>query len=241
MTERYLFNNNNVLSGFIPAIRAVTVDTVVYAPTVIVRSSMNLTDNFEKSSITFSFERTHVYAKDLLQNLPEVPVTVIIYKDDVAIWYGEVKDVKASKTKIDLICNSEGSNLTRNVQRARVGLQCYKRLYSLDCGVIKALWGVPYSVTASSSSVVVSGLTQAVGYFNGGIIELNGQSRRIVNQTATNVILTHPFTGIQAGTAMLFPGCALSEAACTAFGNLANGGMFDSLPGKNPFGSSGLL
>jgi len=241
MSELYLFTKDSERRGFTPGIAAVEFLNDTYAPTILTRSAISITGNFEKSDITFNFERTHTYALDLLQNIPENPITVTMYKDNSVYWWGEVKEVKAGGASISLICNSTGSNLTRNVQRGRLTIECYKRLYSPACGVVKNLWSVNYTVTANSSSVFVSGMTQPAGYFTGGVAEMSGQSRQIVNQTTTHVNLTHPFTGVLSGTITLFPGCALTEAACTAFGNLPNGGMFARIPAKNPFKSTGLL
>lgn len=241
MTELYLFDNNGALRGFTPELYEITFDNHTYAPTIVTRSVLTLTGNFEKSDVTFQFGRDHNYAKDLLQFIPEKTIKVTIYKNSAVYWWGEVKEVNASGTTISLVCNSSGSNLNRNVQRGRLTLECYKRLYSPACGVVKNLHGADYTVTAASSSIFISGFTAPAGTYSGGIAEMDNQVRQIVNQTATNIFITHPFSRVITGTITIFPGCALTEAACTAFGNLPNGGMFARIPMKNPFKANGLL
>lgn len=242
MSELYLFNNNNVLRGFVASIFPVTFDGTIYYPTVITRSALNLTENFEKSEIEFQFARDHSFALDLLQNIPEAPIRVTIYRNSAPYWHGEVKSCKSTGKTINVVCNNLDSSLTKHGLRARMTLQCRKVLYSADCGVVQNLWRSEYSVTrADSNEIFISGLTQPEGYFSGGVAILQEQNRRIIVQTTTTIKLTHPFTGVLSGTIELYPGCTLTKDACLAFNNLDNGGMFPDIPSKNPFSATGLL
>ncbi len=85
------------------------------------------------------------------------------------------------------------------------------------------------------------GITQPSGFFSSGIAEINGESRGIVKQEGTTLTLSNAFAGNPSGTIVLYPGCRLTEAACTAFSNLDNFGGFSRVPVKNPFESAGLL
>jgi hypothetical protein len=241
MRELYLFNDNGTAYAFVAEVLPVTFGTNTYVPTVITRNALNITDNFEKSDMEFQFERGHSYALNLLQTIPEKPITVIVYRNNIPYWHGIVKEAKTAGKTINIVCNSLDSNLTHAGLRARMTLQCRKVLYSEDCGVIKALWGSTFSTTANSSDLIISGMSNPSGYYSGGIAEMGGQSRHIINHIDSIISITHPFTGILSGAIVLYPGCQLTKAACTAFGNLDNGGMFADIPSKNPFSVNGLL
>lgn len=242
MAELYLFQKDEVYFGFTPTVFSKILSGITYAPTIIVRSNINLTTNFDKSPVNFKFERTHSFAKDILYNLPENPILVTIYRNELPYWKGRVTGAKANPLYIEVACDSGDSSLKRPGLSPKIMLNCRHVLYGANCGVVQESWASSFSISGlNSSSFSVPSLSVADGHYNGGIAKINGQIRNIIEQIGTNIKLTHPFTGVQTGTLVLYPGCKHTEANCSDFNNLDNFGGFARLPNKNPFGSTGLL
>jgi hypothetical protein len=244
MIELYKFEGSTTY-GFTPRLFDVIFESVTYAKTVVKRSSLNIEDNFAKNNLNFSFYKNHFYAKELLTELPENPILVTVYRGDGGsyspYWMGRVIGATLKGIFIEIQCDSIYSKLRRGGLSPKVGLLCRHALYSENCGVSQGLWGVSYTVTANSTEVFVSGMTQPAGYFNNGIAYINGQQRRIVTNSTSHIYLSAPYTKTMSGVMTLYPGCSLTEAACTGFNNLDNFGGFRKLPQKNPFGITGLL
>jgi hypothetical protein len=242
MSELYLFEVDGVNKSFTPSLFTKTLAGIDYVPTIVTRSNINLTDNFAKSPVTFTFDRTHTFAKDLLANLPEVPIRVTIFKDDVAYWRGKVQEVKANVFSIDITCDSVYTHIVRSALANKITLNCRHSLYSNRCGVVRAVWNVPYTVTnVSTSEFSVSAMSETSGYFSGGVASIDGQTRYIVSQISNVIRLSYAFNGTVSGTMYFNRGCLLTEAACASFGNLDNFGGFSRIPGKNPYKGSGVL
>jgi hypothetical protein len=243
MSEVYIFEQDGAYTGFTPTLFSTTVAGILCIPAIISRSSMKITDNFAKSTLTFTFDSLNSFANNLLQNIPEKPILIVIYKDGVITWRGQV--LAASRRSIAVIEVACDSSYTLDVKagvRYRANLHCNHTLYSSQCGVNEALWAFSAGViTATSTLLTVSGLVQPNGYFNNGKATLNGQTRQIVEQANGFITLSTPFLGVQHGLLVLYPGCALTEVSCIAFNNIENGLMFPRMPSQNPFGNQGLL
>jgi hypothetical protein len=241
MAELYLFNDNGEYHAFTPTIFSKTLNGITYTPTIIVRSSLSLTDNLAKSSITFKFERTHTYAKTLLLDFPEYPIKVSIYRDGVLYWSGRVIETKANSLTIEVACDSIYSSTARAGLTNKISLNCRHTLYSANCGLVKESLAVSYNVSNLSSKTISLLTSQSIGYFKAGMAVINGQSRNILSHTSSTIVLSSAFTGVQSGTLTLYPGCSLNMASCTSFNNFDNFGGFPFIPSKNPFGSTGAL
>jgi hypothetical protein len=242
-TEYYLFNNNGVYYAATPALISKTYEGITYSPVLIKRSALNITDNFQKSNITFSFSRDNSFAKDLLLYLPEVPVTVTIYKNNSTYWSGRVLEVIANPKSIEVKCDSIFTTLRQAGLPAKVSLTCRHTLYSYGCNVIRESFVENFTVVSiTSATFTVNTLAKPNHYYTAGIAELNGQLRYILSQIGQTVKLANPFTGIQSGNLKLYPGCNKTSTDClNKFNNLDNFGGFPSIPQKNPFDSTGLL
>lgn len=244
MAELYLFNNNGEYWPISTSIFKKIFEGRTYLPTKIKRSSIKITSNFSKSDLQFEFERTHPFAANLLINLPEIPVTVIVYGNDGAktLWRGTVLDVSKSGNIITLSCNANDISLKRPSLQPRIGPLCRHVLYGTACKVNQNLWKSSYSVGPITTNVInVPAIVEASGYFTGGIASINNQNRTIQKHTDATITLSSPFTGVQSGTIDLYPGCNLTEENCIAFNNLENNGSFSRMPLKNPFNGTGLL
>jgi len=242
MSELYLFENNNTYRGFTPTVFSKIHLGITYVPTIIIRSGMNIIDNFAKSPVNFRFDRTHSYARELLLNLPETPISVTIYRNSLPYWKGTVLEVKANPLTIEVSCDSLYTTLQKGGLPVRTSLLCRHTLYGADCGVIKESYKTSASVIGlSGRSFSVASISNPDGYFSRGMAEINGQTRSILEQIGQSILLSSPFVGVQSGTLNLYPGCDLTQANCITFNNLKRMGAEPYLAPVNPFSSTGAL
>ena len=242
MAELILFNDSETYYGFTPAITSSVLSGITYAPTIITRNNISLTENFSKGVLTFTFLRSHYFAKRLLSELPEIPIAVTLYKSGTPYWLGRVSAAKASGISISIDCESIYTTLARSGLRATMCLNCRHLLYSNNCTVLQESYANSYSGITATSTVISIPLIVTADYYNAGMAVMNGQRRRIVSNTTTSITLASPFTGAQLGVITLYPGCDLTETMCrTRFNNLANYGGFARIPPKNPFASNWVL
>lgn len=242
-SELYLFQYNGTYYGFTPTVLSKTLNTITYSPAIITRSNLTITSNLAKSPVTFKFERSHSFAKLLLQELPETPILVTIYRNSSQYWKGRVLEVTANPLTIEITCDSIFSTLARGGVSPKIQLQCRYTLYSTNCGVTKEAYTAAYTVSGiSGKTITITPITQTNGYFTNGIAAINGQQRNIVLHSGNNLTLTASFIGTQSGTLTLYPGCKLTKDDCnTKFNNLLNFGGFPYIPKRNSFGTPGAL
>lgn len=243
MAELYLFFDGTSYYPFTPNTVPEVYETRTYQPTIITRTQVQLTEQSSKTSVSFKFERSHSFARNLLVNLSEIPVLVTIYKSGLIYWQGQVIGVKGSKGEIEIACDSNFSKISRAGRQPRITLECRHVLYSLSCGVNKEAFKKLYPVNSLNSNILdISSIEEADGYYTGGIASINGQSRGILKHSGTVLTLDSSFMGYPSGQLALYPGCNLSESVCnTRFNNIINFGGFARTPTKNPFSSTGLL
>lgn len=243
MAELYLFKQDGVYTGFTPTLFSTTFNGLVYAPAIISRSAIDITDNLAKSPITITFDSLNSFAQSMLESLSEFPVLVTIYRNEQVYWSGQIiSTARKSIAVIEIACDSSYTLAIKAGIRYRTNIHCNHTIYSGQCGVAPSLWAVSSGViTASSTILTIPTLTQPNGYFNGGLIVLENQTRSIVESIGTTISISSPFKGILVGVGQLYPGCALTETACRGFNNIANGLMFPRIPSTNPFSSQGML
>ena len=244
MSELYLFTENDGSTfGFTPTLTSKTLGLNTYTPTGVTRGGLTLSENFAKNPVTIRFHKDHVYAKKLLHTIIDYSVKVNIFKDGLPFWEGRVIEPRQEQTYIDVKCDSSIIQSSRSNMIPTLPLYCRHKLYSTQCKVVQDLWGTLYTATSVTNGVEVNftSITEGVGFFDNGILKLDGQTRRIISQTATQIIISYPIT-TTALNVTLYPGCALTEEACTGFNNLDNyGGEVRTPITKNPFKSEGLL
>ena len=240
MSELYLFEEAGVKRGYTPTVFSTSFDSVTYIPTAVSRSSITITDQFSKATVSFKFARSHPYAKSLLADIPETPIKVVVYRNSLVYWEGKVTRAKASGMSIEVQCENTYSTLARAGISAKMTLNCRHTLYGVNCKVLQALHGEIYHVNATSSVIAIAGLAE--GRYNNGIASIPGQTRRIVLNTTSDITLVSPFTGSYLGDITIYKGCKLTEADCmNTFNNLDNFGGFARIPTKDPFAAQGLL
>ena len=244
MAEDYIFSSSGSSSseyvGFTTGLFTTVTQGVTCQAVAISRSPLELTGNLEKNRVTFTLPSSNSFAKSLLYDAHQENWLVTIYKNGAPKWYGRVLSTTLQGRKIAITTDSSERKISRNPTGARFSLHCWKNLYSETCGVNKAAFLTSLSGTAVGDYVTVAGgLTE--NFFAGGILEMNGESRRILSNSATVLQLANRLMANGVGTISLYPGCSLTSTNCTAFGNLINFGGFEYIPFVNPTDRSGIL
>lgn len=245
ITELYEFNVNGTYATFCQSILPITFNGKVYSPSLISRDRINLTDNVLKNTLVVNLPRTNDFARSLLVNMPEVPVLFTLYRNSLPYWQGRVLSAEGAGLLIRLSCVTLQSLVTRPGITARVQITCRHRLYSQNCGAIKAI----FATNTTVNSITTNGLTittLATGkpdhYFLNGEVEYGNNRRRIVKHVGNDIKINYPFPTLPSGAIILYPGCDHTESTClNKFNNVINFGGASRMPLKDPHSSSGLL
>ena len=185
---------------------------------------------------------------------PDKAVTVKIkamHRNDpdqqlTAVWSGRIVGVSWEFPRMKVGCERISTSLKRTGLRARYQRQCRHVHYGSGCRLDRASYETAGTVDAIVGKTVLTiapAAGFANGYFNGGIVEHNGQLRLIVGHTGDTVSINRPLNDLSIGdTIHIYPGCDRSASTCAAkFNNLPNYGGFDFIPGKGPFEGSSLV
>jgi hypothetical protein len=241
MTELYTFDVDGTIYNFTPSVFSKTVGSTVFSPTLLIRDKLSVNDNLAQSTLTIKFSDKHFLAKQLLLQISETISQIIIGdENNVPFYHGEITGAEAKPPYIYIYCDSAYSRTKKRGVTQKATLLCRHILYDGECTAVQVLFARNYSTLDTSSSIItVTGIVEASGYFNGGIVTMGGQTRRIIKQNSTTITVNYPFNTNMSGTIVLYPGCNLTVNDCkNKFNNLANGGMFPAMPLTNPMTSS---
>lgn len=192
---------------------------------------------------------------ELFRNTPPVETVWLTVRhkdagsDDVPIFFkGIVYNVKpVSSVATDVICRPLAATFKRTGLRLCWTKECPHFLYDSDCTVDPA----NFVVNAVIQSMTATSLTLAAdpgkepNYFQGGVLEWQASAegtlerRMIQSSDSTDIEMFGLTDGLAIGMAVqLYPGCNRTYDHCAnRFNNLANGGGFEFMPGKTPFGT----
>lgn len=154
----------------------------------------------------------------------------------VVPYLGTKTTLKFLGKSVSLVFSSRAYDLSLKSPGYVAQRQCPLRLYSADCGVVRASFEVAGTATAYASAVVTvaEAAGQANGYFTGGILTYGTEQRTIEKHAGAALTLSAGFTALEAEiTAMataavtIAAGCDKSLTTCRdRFSNIAaNAGM----------------
>lgn len=164
--------------------------------------------------------------------------------DAVTMWNGPVTGFSVEGVIGKLRVPSLFSYiLDGNVPAPRFQAPCNHILYDGRCGVDPALYQHSTTIlSVSGNAITVASLPFASDEAAGGImIGPSGESRMVISNAGTAVLITYSFANLQIGqTVTIRKGCDHSfEGHCkTRFNNGARFGGFPLVPARNPFTGS---
>lgn len=237
--------------------RAITHDSVTYLPVPLVESDLTFGGR-EIPEFTLTVPADLPVVAMFRGTPPSTRVKLLIrhlHPDDpdqesVIRWSGPITNVRPlDNARAELV--SRISGLRRSGGRLTYGRGCKYALFGVGCGVAKAAYALPRTVTAVDGNLItLNAARPSEGWFTGGLLEWDAdgfgtiESRTIEREmTATQVRLFGRGDGIAAGMAVtLYPGCARNPDPCqNKFNNLANYPGLDFMRGESPFDGRALL
>ena len=149
----------------------------------------------------------------------------------IALFEGLVAGVDPGSTQVVLHVASDLDRLQANMPRVLFLDHCPNVFGDAACGMSRAsLTSTGTAASGTDGCTVQTGITtHAAGYYTGGVLTMTsglgaGSSRSITGSTALGAVtVAVPLPdGVTAGDGFsVCPGCARTQAACTAWGNIA--------------------
>lgn len=220
-----------------------------YELQVLARTEVDQNGEANSGNVTVTMETDNPIAQLFLQGPPSHPVSLIIQcghegETEVACAFtGRVSSTKF-KEVCELTCVSRQTIWKQSIPGLAFQSQCPLRWGSDRCGVNKYAYRVVATLSAVSGLNLSSPTFAAHpnGHFRGGWVEVEGTTRMITAHTGDTVTLFTPLNVSPGATVAAFPGCMGTEADCGGrYNNLVNHLGYKRIPGKNPFGETGIL
>jgi uncharacterized phage protein (TIGR02218 family) len=243
-----------------------------YAAFAVGRDDMGQAKELHKSALQVLLPRTCELSLLYLAGSPESVVTLTVYRQHIGAsdgpivyWKGRVVSVEwPDQVTASLTCESVFTSLKRPGLRARYQRMCRHALYSEQCGVDKADYAVPGTVSAVDSTHTAVTIPEAAGYddgyFLGGFLALaDGTMRFISAHSGSSITLANPapvladlvglggygedYGQYYGGIGLvIYPGCGRDRTTCNdRFANVLNFGGWPWIPKRNPFDGRSLV
>lgn len=224
-------------------------DLQVYEPAPITRGKIRQGEDIRKDVITITVPRGHALAAQFVNIAPEATTSVTIrrnhrtldFSEAVVIWKGRVIGAEPKGQKTEISCESIYTSMRRIGPRFRAELICQHVLYSAECGADQPAMRVDDTIASMTSPTVlemnsISGSYDS-GWFSGGILEHEGDSRYIIAHSGSTITISRPMQNLSVGDEVaLYPGCDRIITTCRdKFDNKNNYLGFPWFPEKNPF------
>lgn len=252
--ELYKFHNEDETQKwcFTSGVVDIEFEGDIYLSTTIGRSEIDSKASIRRENLEVSMAVDNPMARKFLQYTPDGIIFLTLFiQSDVGTfvgWMGRLQATKPEKSTIKMVCESVFTSMQRVGLRQQYTRGCRHMLYNpIGCTVDKSLYMETATVILCEGyRVVFSGTIPPgeVGYYTGGIIDLNGAMRGIINHDTLNAfdindqfpalveaLLENP-GGVEV---KVYPGCDRSKAMCrTRFMNYENYGGFPEIPLRNP-------
>lgn len=248
--------SETVVWRYTSADRAITWDGHTWEPLAISDDGVRMTGEASADALKITLPATAPAAQLFRSTPPSVEVFVTLYdydageNDALVAWVGSISAVIFTQPgAAQLSCASLSASMQREGLRLKYEMACPHSVYDRMCGVIKALYAMPVTVTAldAVSVTVVRASDGAnlpdVGYYLYGAAEWaqDGatETRGIEATSGTGTLtLLGGTDGLGASDSLtIYPGCDGTRAMCqNRFNNLLNHGGFPHMPGESIYG-----
>jgi len=224
-------------------------DNEIYQPAPISRDKIRQGEEIRKDTITLTIPRGHALASEFISIAPESTTTVTIRRlhrgldigEAIVVWKGRITGAQPRDEKVELSCESVYTSMRLHGLRLRAELICQHSLYDQYCKADQPAKRVDDTIATMTSPTIlemnsISG-TYTDGWFSGGILDYNQDSRFIVSHSGSTLRISRPLPGLAVGSSVaLYPGCSRTISACRdKFNNLNNFLGFPWMPQENPF------
>lgn len=182
--ERFYITNSN---------KFVTYGDVVYTPSAIDRSKIDLKPEMEKNSVTITVDIDHPLAKRYLLDSVESTATIRIIEnyngDFYSLWGGRMVNTLVDGNAFNMVFENKMTKQLRSGAYKRYQRTCPYALYGSDCRVNKQDFLTPVEVNVigrNGIKVLSMSNTTPQNYFSGGMVEIDssGLVRYITKSSA---------------------------------------------------------
>jgi uncharacterized phage protein (TIGR02218 family) len=201
-----------------------------------------------KNDISFTFPLSNEFAFNQTIYKNSEATTVTLRRGHVndgefeIVFVGRVIGRELNDTELKVVCESIFTKLRSVGIRAKYEHYCRHTLFSTLCGADRGLYtNIGVVDTVTNNTLVISELSaRANGFFDLGVVEINGVKRAIETHVGSSIVLLSPFNEDVLGfTATVTAGCNRTFTVCnTKFSNTINFGGFPYIPVRNPFEGS---
>ena len=229
-------------------------DDELYAPATIRRTAQDFSQEDTAANIEVAVAFDNPVAQLFRDYTPPASVVLVIYRfhltddEDEVVAFGpfSVVSVRFAGGEATLTCAPIQGALARKIPSVVYQSLCNWTFGGPGCGVDPDDWSDEAELDSVVGVTLVSTIfdTRDDGFYRSGWIErTNGERRFIVAHVGNTLTLSVPFPAtLEAGeTVTAFAGCAKTEAACTAFGNLLQHMGFPRVPSRNPYGGGSIV
>jgi uncharacterized phage protein (TIGR02218 family) len=137
-----------------------------------------------------------------------------------------------------LVCSTAETYQNRNILTRKFQKPCANKIYDRFCGLNFDDWTIDGTVTSISGLNITfsSQNTLPDGYFDRGMIMLNGIYTQIVGSTGNTILLYRKHKGLQVGSIIkIAPSCNQTRKSChEKFNNNLRFMGFPDIPNDNP-------
>jgi uncharacterized phage protein (TIGR02218 family) len=256
MIELYRFDHGPTVYRYTSADSDIIYDDATWTAIPLGRGDrVRDTSEDSKNVIQVTVAQDNPVARLFIGRPPKGPVRFKLYRGETVetialILTATVNSAQWSGSEATLECQSPMLVASRNGLRHRYQTQCRHALYSRGCGVDPAAYDVDFTFIqlelAESRVKVAAAAPLTDGYAVGGVLEINGERRLILDhasgvESGSDVVffdIARPFSvDIEAADAVkAFAGCDHDVVTCRVkFDNLPNFGGFPVIPKVNPF------
>lgn len=230
--------------------RRVVYDGETYAASALSFEELNYSADIRKDDLTLDGFPLSDAATQALIAAGRTPLDLQLFRsfegaaEVVVAYQGRLSNLKFRRRSVSLVFSSWAEDLTRRSPGAVAQRQCPWRLYSAECGVVRASFESSETASAYDDAVVsVAGAAgEPDGYFTGGILTFGGEERTIEKHLGAALTLSAGFTAladaiVSAGSVpvTLAAGCDKSATTCRdRFDNIARHGGFIAMT-DDPF------
>jgi uncharacterized phage protein (TIGR02218 family) len=156
----------------------------------------------------------------------------------VVLFEGNCAGVDPSSTQVILHVKSDLELLQQQMPRVLFQPGCANSFGDSGCGInIASLTSTGSLASGPTASAVGTGLSKADGYYTLGVLVMTSGaasgSRRTISSYVSNVATLSvplPQTPAAGDTFQIYPGCARTRAACTAYSNSNNYNGYPYVP-----------
>ena len=245
--DLFEFNHGTNTWYFTSSAKAVTHNNKTYLPFVKSRSGID-DEDIDKTEVEVEFPFPLQAINDFQQTFIDkiyfesVTLTILeLYKNEtLAIFNGRVTQPKfnTDENVMTLVCSTAETYQNRNILTRKFQKPCANKIYDRFCGLNFDDWTIDGTVTSISGLNITfsSQNTLPDGYFDRGMIMLNGIYTQIIGSIGNTILLYRKHKGLQVGSIIkIAPACDQTRKSChEKFNNNLRFMGFPDIPNDNP-------